>query len=83
MPQSLAPTLKLAPGIGLMVVAVVPGSVADKAGIKTGDVILELDGKVTNASQDFLGLLQAIPVGTAVQLVLWRANERVEAMVQL
>jgi hypothetical protein len=82
-PQSLAPTLKLGPGVGLMVVAVVPGSAADKAGIKAGDVILELDGKPTNAFQDFLGPLQAIPVGMAVRLVLWRANARVEAMVQL
>ena len=82
-PPSLAPTLKLAPGTGLMVAAVAQGSAAEKAGIKTGDVILELDGKPTNTFQDFLGPLKTIPPGAAVRLVLWRATARVDAVVQL
>lgn len=83
MPQSLALSLKLAPGVGVLVLAIVPGSAAEKAGIKAGDVILELDGKPSNAPQDFLTQVQAIPVGTAARLILWRGNTRVDAIVHL
>ena len=82
-PQSLALSLKLAPGVGVLVLAIVPGSAAEKAGIKAGDVILELDGKPSNAPQGFLAQVQAVPAGTAARLVLWRGNARVDAMVQL
>lgn len=83
MPPSLALSLKLAPGVGVLVLGIVPGSAADKAGVKAGDVILELDGKPSNAPQDFLAQVQVIPVGTATRLVLWRGNARIEAMVKL
>ena len=79
----MALSLKLAPGVGVLVLAIVPGSAAEKAGIKAGDVILELDGKPSNAPQDFLAQVQAVPAGTAARLVLWRGNARVDAMVQL
>lgn len=82
-PPSLAATLKLTPGMGLLVAAVARGSAAEKAGMKAGDVILEFDGKPTNAFQDLLGPLKATPVGMAVRLVLWRANARVDTTVQL
>lgn len=82
-PPSLAPTLKLTPGTGLLVAAVAQGTAAEKAEIKPGDVILELDGKPTNTFQDLLGPLKTIPVGSAVRLVLWRANARVDTTIQL
>ena len=81
--SSFAPTLRLTPGTGLLVAAVAQGTPAEKAGIKPGDVILELDGKPTNTFQDLLGSLKAVPAGSAVRLGLWRANARVETTVQL
>ena len=82
-PPSLAPALRLTPSTGLLVAAVAQGGAAQKAGARAGDVILELDGKPTNSFQDLLGTLKAIPAGKAVPLVLWRANARVDAVVQL
>jgi PDZ domain-containing protein len=82
-PPTLAPDLKLAPGVGLLVGVVGPGSAAERAGIKPGDVLLEFNGKPTNTFQDLLGPLQAVPAGTAVPVVLWRANTRVDTTVRL
>ncbi len=81
-PPSLAPTLQLPPSTGLLVAAVAQGTAAQKAGIRAGDVILELDGRPTNTFQDLLGPLKAFPAGAAVRLVLWRANARVDTTVQ-
>jgi len=83
LPPALAPDMKLAPGVGLLVVAVGPGTAAEKTGMKPGDVILEFNGAPTNTFQHLLGPLQVIPAGTAVPIVLWRANARLEKTVQL
>ena len=83
LPPTLAPDLKLTPGVGLLVAVVSSGTAAEKAGIKAGDVMLEFNGKPTNTFPDLMDPLQTIPAGTAVPIVLWRANARVEAMVQL
>jgi membrane-associated protease RseP (regulator of RpoE activity) len=83
LPPTLAPDLKLTPGVGLLVAVVGPGTAAGKAGIKAGDVMLEFNGKPTNAFPDLMDPLQTIPGGTAVPMVLWRANARVEVVLQL
>jgi serine protease Do len=45
---------------------------AAKAGIKTGDIILEFDGRVLADSADLPPLVGATPVGRSVPMKLWR-----------
>src|SRR5207245_947549 len=57
---------------GALVSAVIEGSPADKAGVKTGDVIVELDGKKVAKATDLPGLVADIPVGRDVSIVVTR-----------
>ncbi len=64
--------------------AVVPGSPADKAGIMENDIILEVDGKKVNASQDGDSLSDLIAeknIGETVTLKIWHKgkNKTVQA----
>ncbi|MFN7088520.1 MAG: S1C family serine protease, partial [Candidatus Paceibacteria bacterium] len=52
--------------------AVVPGSPAEKAGIKENDVILELNGEKLTEKNDFSDVLQKCKVGDKVELTVLR-----------
>jgi len=51
---------------GALVSEVMQGSPAQKAGVKTGDVIVEFDGKKIVKSTDLPGLVADVPVGKEV-----------------
>jgi serine protease Do len=51
---------------------VTEGSPADKAGVKTGDVIVEFNGKKVAKATDLPGLVADVPVGSAVPIVVIR-----------
>ncbi len=53
---------------GVLVVAVQPGSPADKAGLARGDIILEADGTAVNDAAELRDALNGITTGAAVQL---------------
>ncbi len=55
-------------GSGASDVAVAPNSPADKAGIKDGDIILEIDGKKIDQNNDLAKATQSHNVGDAVTL---------------
>lgn len=61
---------------GFTVSAVVPGSPAEKASIKTGDVIRKVNGKAANelSEPDFVNELKKRP-GEKIQLVLLKAGQ--------
>jgi len=60
---------------GAVIVDVDPYSAADKAGLRQGDVILEVNRQpVKNASQA-RDILLKMPSGTTVGLLLWRAGQ--------
>ena len=68
-------SLGLQRSTGTLVAKVVPGSPAGKAGLKSGDVILSIDG---HEVQDALALrfrLASVPVGTPVKLNVWRDHK--------
>lgn len=63
---------------GVMVQQVVPGTVAVKAGIKEGDVILTLDDKPSTTSNELLELIQLRDPGDEVTLELLRNKEKLK-----
>lgn len=61
---------------GALVQNVDDGKPADKAGIKHGDVITEIDGKKINTNRDLIDYISYLPVGTKVQVTLVRNGQR-------
>ena len=78
MTSDLAKTFKLDADKGALVSDVVKGSPADKAGVKTGDVILEFDGKPINDYNELPRLVAATPVDKKSKLTVFREGKRLE-----
>jgi serine protease Do len=57
---------------GALVSTVEPGSPAEKAGVKSGDVIVAVDGKPIDQSVDLPRIIGETRPGTAVALQVWR-----------
>jgi hypothetical protein len=51
------------------------GSPAEKAGLQTGDLIVQFDGKVVKNLEDFIFVLRGKRAGDRVEVVYWRGNE--------
>lgn len=62
-------------GAGVTQSAVMPGSAADKAGIKENDIILEIDGVKIDEKNTLAKLIQKHNPGDDVSLKIWRAGE--------
>ena len=62
---------------GARVRAVDPGSAADAAGIREGDVIVELDGEAVDSMDSLIALLIERDVGQEVGLVVERGGDRI------
>lgn len=60
---------------GVLIVQVMPGSPADRDGLRAGDVILKLDGEDIARSQTVQQLVQAKTVGSLVQLEIDRQGQ--------
>jgi serine protease Do len=67
-----AKELKVAEGSGVVVTLVSPGSPADQAGIRAGDVISEFNGQKVDGSDQFARLVRDTTPGRAVKLKLVR-----------
>ncbi|MGA1978962.1 MAG: DegQ family serine endoprotease [Sedimentisphaerales bacterium] len=61
---------------GVLVPEVTKGSAAEKAGLKPGDVIIELDGKPVESAKELQGRVSAIKPDTDVELVVLRDGKR-------
>jgi len=66
---------------GVLVDEVQADSPAEKAGIKTGDTILEFDGERVRSVRQFSRLVQETPTGRKVQAVLSRNGQHVTVSV--
>jgi hypothetical protein len=60
---------------GVTIKDVMPGGAAAEAGLKTGDRLLTLDGRWTDSLADLYIAASFVKPGTAVKLVLIRANK--------
>jgi serine protease Do len=81
--QTLADSFKLDRPEGALVSSVDPGSPADKAGLKAGDVIRQVDGQAIVASGDLPALIGQSAPGQTVALEIWRQGERKTLKAQL
>ena len=73
--SDLASSLGLKQVQGVLVSAVNPGGAAEKAGIKPGDVITELNGKPITDSNTFRNTIASTAPGTSVTLTVIRNGQ--------
>jgi len=70
--RDLAESFGLRQPRGALVGSVEPGGPADKAGVKTGDIILRFDGKEVTQSADLPRMVAAGRPGSRAALQVWR-----------
>jgi serine protease Do len=85
--QKITPELAKSFGLkdekGALVSQVVEGGPADKAGIETGDVIVEFDGKTVADSTDLPRMVAPLPVGKTVPVKVLRSGKMVDREVKI
>ncbi len=85
--QSITPdisdSLKLDGTKGALIASVAPGSPAQKAGLKSGDVILEFDGRAIDAMRTLPRAVAETEIDKKVKLVYWRDGKKQDTTVQL
>ena len=62
---------------GVALSGVRPGSPADKAGIKAGDIIVKFGGKEVRNVQEYTVILSEFKPGDEVEIVIKRGNETI------
>lgn len=70
--QDLADSFDLKRPTGALVASVAEGSPAEQAGLKTGDIILEFNGRPVTTSTALPPMVGVVPVGTTVPLKILR-----------
>lgn len=74
--QQVADRLGLSVNHGVVVVEVVQGSAAEKAGLHPNDVILQIDGKDIANGDDLATAIKAAGTGAAIGIAIQRGNDR-------
>lgn len=75
--------LKVTEEEGILIVDVVPGSPADKAGIVAGDVIQEIDGESVSEPDEVQQAVEKTEVGNELPIRLQRDGEQVNLNVEV
>jgi serine protease Do len=68
---------------GAIVVQVIPGSPADKAGIMRGDIIVEFGGEKIESMEGLVAAVRERSPGDRIKVVLYRGEEKIEVEVVL
>ncbi len=68
---------------GALITQVREGSPSAKAGLKHGDVILEVDGNKIHNNRELIDYIASQPPDETVDLVLWRNGEEIDKQVVL
>ena len=75
-PRALARANQMAVTSGVLVASIEPGSPAETAGLRQGDVILGFDGTTVSGIDDLHRLLTEERIGEAAPLIVLRRGER-------
>ncbi|MDP6705730.1 MAG: PDZ domain-containing protein [Alphaproteobacteria bacterium] len=70
-------------GRGILVTAVLPGSPAERAGLRPNDIVLEIDGRRLIWYKSMIALVQSLPADRTVEVLIARAGERLRTSVAL
>jgi S1-C subfamily serine protease len=76
------PAAKAGLSSGVYVGRIRPGTVAERAGLRPGDVITGLAGKRVRATSTLDQLIEAVKPGEAVSVAFWREGEDRKAILQ-
>ena len=76
--RDIAASLKLSTAQGVIVSQVQPGSAAERAGLKRGDVILALNGDIISDTNSFRNDIAGTPPGRNLTLRIWRDGSEQE-----
>jgi len=68
---------------GALVISVADESPSDKGGIKSGDIILEFDGKKINEMKELPIIVAETEVGTTVDVKVWRNKREINKKITL
>jgi len=78
---AVAESFKLGTTRGALIAGVLRGGPADKAGVKPGDILVEVDGKSVLDPAAMLNLVAALAPGSSVKMKLKRQSQNVDATV--
>jgi Do/DeqQ family serine protease len=76
--EEVAHRLGLPAAEGALVVGVVPGSPAQRAGIRQGDVFVEFNGRGIRSPDDLVNAIREARVGETAKAVIYRNGERLQ-----
>lgn len=71
----LAEALRLGDLRGALIANIEPGSAAERAGLKTGDVVTAIDGRPVHGSTDLRNRIGLTPAGSKVSLTVKRGDD--------
>jgi len=74
--EDIAGNLKLKETAGALVSDVFEGDPADKAGIKAGDIIIEIDGKKIKDTRELLRIVASFSVGKKIDIKVLRDGKK-------
>ena len=73
----------LAPSPGVVVVELLRGSPADRAGIEPGDVVVAVDGRAVDTASQLRNELAGARVGTELRLTVRRRGRKVQILIPI
>lgn len=80
MTQQMAQQYRYSVTEGVFVYSVEPGSAADKAGLKMGDVILKIDGREIKDTADLTAAKKSYSAGDTATFTIYRGGETTEVL---
>lgn len=79
----LAKSFGLDKPTGALIARVLPGSPAERAGLKVGDIVRSVNGEEVRASSDLPVMVGAIAPGKEITLGIWRQGKQIEQRLTL
>jgi serine protease Do len=73
--EDIAKTMKLKDKSGVLISEVSEGDPADKAGLKSGDIVTEINGKPVKDTHDLLLMIAGFPIGETIKVKIVRDGQ--------